>query len=223
MGLDRARALHEVQYRLQRGRLYLRLALGSHQRRILLRGRRGSLAKLAWSRYCALLRAASLACSQKSITQLSFRGSGGRRIATTRSCMKSCANLQRHTTGKRLLRSASAAADESACTPSTVAHLCSRYSWSSVVCLSWYHTFPCHGLRRKGRRKETRREEEGTRGEFESGREKRGSESSARHFNVRVRSQVLTWFCVTSGTHGAANRGLRGSPNRARSRMNQPI
>ena len=34
-------------------------------------------------------------------------------------------------------------------------------------------------------------------------------------------SQVLTWFCVTSETHGAANRGLRGIPKRERAACTQ--
>ena len=45
--LYRARALHEVEDFLQHCRLYLRLVLGSQRRRILRRGRRGSLAELA--------------------------------------------------------------------------------------------------------------------------------------------------------------------------------
>ena len=60
-GLDRARALREVVDFLQHGRLYLRLVLGSPRRRILRRGRRGSLTKLA-SRYLGLALLLLLPC-----------------------------------------------------------------------------------------------------------------------------------------------------------------
>ena len=61
--LDRARALHEVEDRLQLGRLDLRLVLMSQQSRILRRGRRSSLTKLASWRCLGLCASPPLALS----------------------------------------------------------------------------------------------------------------------------------------------------------------
>ena len=47
VGLDRARALHQVEDRLQHGRLYLLLVWGSQRHRFLRRGCRSSLTKLS--------------------------------------------------------------------------------------------------------------------------------------------------------------------------------
>ena len=65
--LDRARAFHEVEDRLQLGRLYLRLVLMSQQGRILRRGRRGSLTKLASWRCLGLCASPPLALSVSSL------------------------------------------------------------------------------------------------------------------------------------------------------------
>ena len=123
-GLNRARALHDVEDCHQQGRLYLRLVLGPpaapHPPSLspLLVGEAGVLEV---SRPCAspplLLLVArwrrSPLLHQDRSQNCLFRVQADA-LPPPESCMKQCVGVQRPTKGKQLLRTASAAADESA-------------------------------------------------------------------------------------------------------------